>query len=289
MKEKETNRPKGADVSSVKITVLADNQAAPGLVAEHGLSFWIEMDGACILFDTGQGNALIPNAHALGVDLKKTDLLLLSHGHYDHAGAVPQVLAAAPAAHVYAHPSLLKERYSISDGHARSVGVPPPSRHALASLKQRLHSVTGPVELATGVELTGAIPRLSAFEDTGGPFYLDAKGEQPDLLEDDIALVIDLPGGLVVCVGCCHAGLINTLTFIRQRYSQRPIQCIMGGFHLLHAGRERMQRTIDMLHQLDPLRIIPCHCTGSQAAQQLQQALPGRVMAGHAGLSVHFS
>lgn len=276
-------------MSSVKITILADNQAAPGLIAEHGLSFWIEMDGTSILFDTGQGHALTANAHALGVDLKETDMLVLSHGHYDHAGAVPQLLAAAPDAHVYAHPSLLKERYSISDGRARSVGVPPPSRHALASLKQRLHNVSGPVEVVTGVELTGPIPRLSAFEDTGGPFYLDPQGQQPDLLEDDIALVIDLPGGLVVCAGCCHAGLINTLTFIRQRYNQRPIQCIMGGFHLLHAGRERMQHTIEVLQQLHPGRIIPCHCTGSQAVQELQQALPGRVMAGHAGMSIHFT
>lgn len=276
-------------MSSAKVTILVDNQAAPGLVSEHGLSFWIEIDAVSILFDTGQGNALTANAHALGVDLQKTDILVLSHGHYDHTGAVPQVLAAAPDARVYAHSSLLKERYSISDGRTRSVGVPPPSRQVLSSLKQRLHNVTGPVQLATGVELTGPIPRLSAFEDTGGPFYLDPQGQQPDLLEDDISLVIDLPGGLVVCAGCCHAGLINTLAFIRQRYNQHYVQCVMGGFHLLHAGKERMQHTVNMLQQLNPGRIIPCHCTGSQAVQQLQQALPGRVLAGHAGLSIHFA
>jgi 7,8-dihydropterin-6-yl-methyl-4-(beta-D-ribofuranosyl)aminobenzene 5'-phosphate synthase len=289
MKEKETNQPKGTDLSSAKITILVDNQAAPGLVAEHGLSFWIEIDATSILFDTGQGNALTANAHALGVDLKKTDMLVLSHGHYDHAGAANQVLAAAPDAHVYAHPALLKERYSIHDGRAESVAVPPESRQVLASLEQRRHNVTEPVRLAAGIELTGPIPRLSAFEDTGGHFYLDPRQQHPDLIEDDIALVIDLPGGLVVCVGCCHAGLINTLTFIRQRYNHRPIQCVMGGLHLLHAGGERMQRTVDALRQLDPARIIPCHCTGRQAVQQLQEALPGRVKAGHAGLSIHFS
>lgn len=276
-------------MSSAEITILVDNEAAPALVAEHGLSFWIEIDTTFILFDTGQGNALTANAHALGVNLKKTDILVLSHGHYDHAGAVPQVLAAAPHVRVYAHPSLLKERYSIHNGRPESVAVPPESRQMLASLNQRLLNVTEPVPLATSVELTGPIPRNSSFEDTGGNFYLDPRQQQPDLIEDDIAMVIDLPGGLVVCVGCCHAGLINTLTFIQERYNHRPIQCVMGGFHLGRASRDRMQRTVDMLLQLNPGQIIPGHCTGRQAVQQLQEALPGRVTAGHAGMSIHFS
>ena len=43
---------------NLKITILVDNQAGEGLIAEHGLSLWIETQDKRILFDTGQGTAL---------------------------------------------------------------------------------------------------------------------------------------------------------------------------------------------------------------------------------------
>jgi len=71
---------------SIDITILVDNQAAPDPVAEHGLSLWIRTDGRHILFDTGQGPARPANAEALGINLRLTDQLALSHGHRDHTG-----------------------------------------------------------------------------------------------------------------------------------------------------------------------------------------------------------
>ena len=51
------------------LTVLVENTAGKmGLIAEHGLSFWIELDGRKILFDTGQGNVLAHNARRLGIE-----------------------------------------------------------------------------------------------------------------------------------------------------------------------------------------------------------------------------
>ena len=106
---------------AVHITIVVDNQASPGLTAEHGLSFWIEVDGKSILFDAGQGCVFANNAQALGIDLHRTDAVILSHGHYDHTGGIPWILQAAPQAVVYAHPSILKERYSVRDGDAKPV------------------------------------------------------------------------------------------------------------------------------------------------------------------------
>lgn len=86
---------------AITITILVDNQAGPGLMAEHGLALWIETEDRRILFDTGQGDALPANARALGLDLRTTDLLVLSHGHYDHTGGLHHALRAAPHAKVY--------------------------------------------------------------------------------------------------------------------------------------------------------------------------------------------
>lgn len=88
-----------------KVTILVDNQAGKGLIAEHGLSLWIETEDERILFDTGQGGVFANNAQMLGIDLGQTDMLVLSHGHYDHTGGIPQILQQARNINVYRHPT----------------------------------------------------------------------------------------------------------------------------------------------------------------------------------------
>ncbi|HPI73894.1 MAG TPA: MBL fold metallo-hydrolase [bacterium] len=273
---------------AVHITIVVDNRAGPGLTAEHGLCFWIEVDGKRILFDTGQGRAFADNAQALGIDLRRTDALILSHGHYDHTGGIPWLLQAAPQAVVYAHPSILKERYSVRDGEAKPVSMPAQSRASLDNAGQQVVWVTESLTLFSRVELSGPIPRDTDFEDTGGPFYLDPQGEQPDQLEDDLALWIPTARGLVICLGCCHAGLVNTLHHIHRLSGQQPVHAVLGGLHLLQAGRERMARTVTALSSRTPDRLVPCHCTGVKAVEELHKAFPGRVSPGSAGLEMRF-
>lgn len=97
----------------VKITIPVDNQAGGDLIAEHGLSLWIETEGKHILFDTGQGTALENNARVFGIDLSKAEFLVLSHGHYDHTGGIAQVLQQAHNAGVYSHSGIVQPRYAI--------------------------------------------------------------------------------------------------------------------------------------------------------------------------------
>ena len=273
----------------VKITILVDNQAAPGLAVEHGFALWIEAGNQPILFDTGQGQALAPNAEALGIDLAAAQALVLSHGHFDHTGAVPHVLAAAGACKVYAHPKFAQPRYAVRDGVAREIGIPPQALAAIEKLApQRRAQVSGPLRLSENIGLTGPIVRRTAYEDTGGPFFLDARGRNPDPIDDDLALWIDTRRGLVVCAGCCHAGLVNTLEQVRRLNNQRPIRAVIGGFHLVAAGSERLSQTIEMLKALDPDLVAPCHCTGERAMDVLQQAMPEKVKPGAAGMIYRF-
>lgn len=79
----------------IELTVLVDNQALDGLKVEHGFSAWISVGTTHILYDTGAGSALRPNAASLGVDISRTGMLVLSHGHYDHTGGVTDVLTPA--------------------------------------------------------------------------------------------------------------------------------------------------------------------------------------------------
>lgn len=273
----------------IHITILVDNRAAPGLMAEHGLSLWIETGEQRILFDTGQGAALVPNAWALGVDLAGTDLLVLSHGHYDHVGGIPHVLRRAGHVEIYCHPGVVMPRYAIRDGQARAIHIPKESSAALDRFpEQCLHWIQHPLSLTENIGLTGPVPRECEFEDTGGPFYLDREGRNADPIEDDLALWIRTDEGLVVCVGCCHAGLLNTLQHVQRLNGGMRIRAVIGGFHLLNAGRKRLERTVTALLSLDPDQVIPCHCTGEHAAAFLLDALGSKGMPGAAGLRCRF-
>jgi 7,8-dihydropterin-6-yl-methyl-4-(beta-D-ribofuranosyl)aminobenzene 5'-phosphate synthase len=285
-------RRKRAMTASVdaKITIVVDNKTGEGLVSEHGLSLWIETGGKRILFDTGQGPALESNARALGIDVAAADILVLSHGHYDHTGGISRVVERAPNVDIYCHPGVIQPRYAIRDGKAKSVGMPPGAGEALEQLpSERLHWVQEPLMLTETIGLTGPVPRLTSYEDTGGPFYLNPEGARPDLIEDDLALWIQTDQGLVVCMGCAHAGLINTLHHIRDVTEGARIRAVIGGFHLLTAGHERMARSIFALRLLAPDMLVPCHCTGESAVASLFDALgEERVSPGTAGMTYEF-
>ncbi len=267
------------------VTVLIDNAAAPGLASEHGLALWIEAHGTRLLFDTGQSAACLENARTLGVPVETADALVLSHGHYDHTGGLASVLELVPDVPILAHPRVAEQRYSIREGQAKDLRMPDSARNAVEHLPPtQWHSITAPHMLAKGVGITGPIPRVTSFEDAGGPFFLDANGTQPDLIEDDQALWIHTPAGLIICCGCCHAGLINTLQYVCRVAGDVRIAALIGGLHLLHANNERLAATLAALRTYDPARIIPCHCTGEAAVHELQAAVPGRVTPGYAGL-----
>jgi len=77
-----------------EITIIYDNRTArDGLYPGWGFSALVELDGTRLLFDTGGDKIVLEhNADALGIDLKGTDYLFLSHEHCDHIGAISSAL-----------------------------------------------------------------------------------------------------------------------------------------------------------------------------------------------------
>ncbi len=154
-----------------RITIIVDNKASEGLISEHGLSFWVESGGKRILFDTGQGAALKGNTASLGIDLSSADTLVVSHGHYDHTGGMPYVIEQTPEIRLYCHPGVVQPRYVIRDNNPKSIGMPRKAREALHNLlPERIAWVQEPLMLTDTIGLTGPIPRLTTYEDTGGAF-----------------------------------------------------------------------------------------------------------------------
>lgn len=276
--------------NSISITLVIDNLALPELVAEHGFAAWIDTGEACFLFDTGQGAALIPNAHALGLDLNRTSALILSHGHYDHTGAIPAFLAAnAHAPVIYGNGATISRFSCRPDEHpARQIGMADAVRQALEHLPpERRIELSAPRYLCPGIGITGPVPRHTAFEDTGGPFFLDIEKARPDPIDDDLSLWFETDDGLVILTGCCHSGLVNTVRHAQRISGVTRIRGIIGGLHLLNAGTERLDATLDFLHECAPDFLLPCHCTGEHVIERLRTEFGDAVVkAGGAGQTI---
>ena len=271
----------------LRVCLVVNDENAPDLEAEHGLAIWIETPGVRILFDTGKGHAVFVNAERLNLQLAQTDFIVLSHGHYDHAGGLAHAIRIAPQAKLYLHPDAVLPRYVVSqDGSAREIGMPKAAKAVLAALdERRIIWLTGQTYLAEKIGVCTEIPRKTAFEDTGGSFYLDPEGARPDPIADDLALWIETPQGLVILVGCSHAGIINIINHIRHITGIEKIRAIIGGLHLITASDERLSKTVAALRQVSPGAILPCHCTGQKAVEVLKQSLGERVVRCYAGLT----
>lgn len=280
------------DVSSdtVNITVLVENTArGRGILGEHGLAYWIETATGKVLFDTGQGMALESNAAACGKQLEDLDAVVLSHGHYDHTGALHSVLKRAPGAAVYFHPDALKSRYSKSrDGHVYNVDDAYLVQGGLSAGGVQCIETREPVEIVRGLYTSGEVPRKTTYEDTGGDFYLDEEGKIEDPILDDQSLFFNSPEGLVLILGCAHSGVVNTMRQVMRVAGTDRLHAVIGGMHLLHAGPERIEKTISELRSMGVKMMAPCHCTGLAAVAAFWNAFPGQCVEAHAGKTFSF-
>ena len=259
----------------LRLTVLADNLVRQrGLIAENGLSLLFERDGTSILFDTGQGFALKHNAERMAIGLNRLGALALSHGHYEHSGGLGYALHAAPAATLHAHPEVFTTRYSgHANGSVHENGVSADIQREVALIRQRARLSKEPCEIAPGFFLSGEIPRVAPFEDTGGSYFLDRACTKPDPIMDEQVLYVDTPKGCVMVVGCCHCGLVNALLHVRHANGHRPIHLIIGALRVNTSDPDAITHTAATLRAMGTRMIMPLHCVNQQAIEALAEAL----------------
>ena len=257
-------------MDTLRITTLVENTAGGrALLGEHGFSLWIEHNGRKILFDTGQGYVLRKNAKLLGADLKNADGIVLSHGHYDHSGGLFKLEDLKGKA-IFTHKDSLQAKYSRHpDGSVHEIGMESTDGR---NLDFRFND--GPTELHKGFHLTGPIPRVTDFENTGGQFFRDKECREVDELIDDQAAFIETKAGLVVVLGCAHSGVINTLKYISRLTGSRPVHTLVGGMHLVSASKKRMDKTVEVLKKFNIKNLYPAHCTGFAAGARLLREFP---------------
>ena len=272
-----------------RITILCENSVGPisGTLGEHGFSALIEpSQGEPLLFDTGQGLTLIHNARRMNRDLSKVHNVVISHGHYDHVGGLLPLLSGCGTKQVHAHPGIFASRFRIKDtGECNPIGMP----HG----RDQLEAAGGTFELskefrqvAPGMFLTGEVPRATAFETGDQGLYCDCTGQDRDATPDDQSLILETERGLAVILGCCHAGLVNTLEHAAYSMGRRDIYAVIGGTHLGFCGQVQLDRTISALKSWGVLKVAASHCTGFAASARLSREMPKEFLVAMVGYTL---
>jgi 7,8-dihydropterin-6-yl-methyl-4-(beta-D-ribofuranosyl)aminobenzene 5'-phosphate synthase len=260
-----------------RLTILCENSVGPisGTLGEHGFSALVEpAGGEPVLFDTGQGATLLHNARRMNRDLSAVSKVALSHGHYDHAGGLMPLLQECGSKKVYGHPGVFNSRYRVKDtGECLAIGIPQ-SRTALEEAGADFDLSTDFREISTRIYLTGEVPRATAFETGDQGLYCDCTGQNLDSTPDDQSLILDTEKGLVLLMGCCHAGLVNTLEHVAYSMGRRDVYAVIGGTHLGFCGQEQLEMTISTLKDWGIKKMAASHCTGFAASARLSREMP---------------
>jgi len=272
-----------------RITILCENSVGPisGTLGEHGFAALIEPDGtAPLLFDTGQGFTLLHNARRMNKDLSKTAGVVISHGHYDHTGGLLPLLQEHGPKKVYGHPGMFRDRHRVKDtGECWSISIPH-ERKELELAGAEFDLSADFREIAPRIYLTGEIPRATAFETGDQGLYCDCTGQEIDTTPDDQSMILETDKGLVIIMGCCHAGLVNTLEHVAYSMGRRDIYAVAGGTHLGFCGQEQLDRTISALKGWGVHKVAASHCTGFAAAARLSREMPKEFQLAMVGYSL---
>lgn len=274
-----------------QFAIICENTVGRPIAAcgEHGFACLLKTGSGNWLFDTGGGKTLLTNLAVLGHDAHTIDGIILSHGHYDHCGGLLPLLRIIGPRPVFAHPQIFEERYWKGQHEQRNISLPY-SRNDLESAGAGFNLSHEFSELSPGLYFSGAIPRLNTLETTGDPHLVRrsacGQGWTVDEFQDDVALALDTSKGLVIVLGCAHAGMVNTIEYFRSKLGRPRIHAIIGGTHLGPASDEQFAASVDYLSHLDFDRLGVSHCTGQIRSAQLYARFPNKVFFASVGTTM---
>lgn len=303
------------EADKLEVTVLVDNYTdalllhstdvvkrpmtpPPNLpLAEHGLSCLLKVSAGSeehvVLMDAGVSTTcFFHNADVLGVDLRKVESVVLSHGHFDHFGALVDFLkSATKGIPLVLHPdAFLERRLNVPD--IGAIDIPTLDGAALKETKMTFHKANEASTLASDlIMVSGEVQRVTDFE-KGFP-WAEAKIDGKwvvDPFHDDQGIAVKVKDrGLVVISGCSHAGIINTVKHVQKVARMSKVHAVLGGFHLTGPIFEPIiGPTIEEMKKICPDFVVPMHCTGWKAIDQFAEEMPEQFLLNTVGTTYIF-
>lgn len=265
----------------MKIVVLTENTVyRQGILAEHGLSLYIEKEDKKYLFDTGQSGVFLKNAKILDVNMEDLDGIILSHGHYDHCGGLEEFAKTYELPKIYVRKEAFDKKYHQGKNNCREIGIPW-KREILGDHVIFTHEFE---EIAKDIYVLGKIPLKNEFESVAEGMLVETGGKkQPDFMTDEQMLIIRDKEGLYVFLGCSHVGVINALSYVEEKFPGEHIHLLLAGMHLSQASDRRLQETMQELEKREIDTMIPVHCTGIIAITQMKRRFGEHCKIVHAG------
>jgi len=229
----------------VKVLVEDNNE-----INEHGLSLYIEYAGQRILFDTGQSDLYLKNAKKMDVDLSTIDLVVLSHGHYDHGNG----LVHLPKTTLLCHPEVFLRRYR---------------KDVYIGLNQSKEEIEEKFNLVTSRKpyfITKDICFLGEIKPQETKYILE--DGSVDYIPDDSALAFKSKDGIIIITGCSHAGILNIIEKSKKVFDEDKIYAVIGGFHLKEISSE-LDDVVNGMGNIE--HIYTGHCTSNHVIDYLNE------------------
>lgn len=213
------------------IHVLYDNYEGPeNMRPAWGFSCLVRGFDKTVLFDTGgDGDILLHNMSAAGVDAESIDAIVLSHNHWDHTGGLAALLQENAALTVYLPETFPKSTMESLRNHGAQV------------------CETGqPQKVCPGIETSRVL---------GGRI-------------EEQGLCLTTTDGRILLTGCAHPGIAKMAAGVAEDFGEAPAT-VLGGFHLKDDWNTSINHTIAELKDIGVRRVGPCHCTGDAARNKM--------------------
>lgn len=238
-------------MSNLKITILTENVAGGKFLAEHGLSYLIEIDGEKIIFDAGHTNVFLKNAAILGIDIcNDVENVVLSHGHWDHGDGLQFIKNKV----LITHPNSFIKRFRKTD--LSPVGLSLTKNEILKRFK--ITETKNRFKLTEHLFYLGEISRINNFESQTTSFIFE-NGED-DFVNDDSALAAIVNNELIIITGCSHSGICNIVEHAKKVTGITNVKAVIGGFHLKYQNLQT-KKTVDYFKKNKVEKLFPSHCT----------------------------
>lgn len=264
----------------MRIVTLIENLVyRQGLVAEHGLSFYIETGHKKILFDTGQSGNFLTNAKALGIDISDIDAVIISHGHYDHTGGLYPFLKVNHKAKIY----IKKEAFYLKfNGTEKFIGI----GYDPFLLDGRITYVTGITEIGKDIFIMPDISIKNPLDTNFQNFKISTPhGFETDEFNDELFVAIRKNQEVSVISSCSHRGITNIIDAAINHF-RLHVNIVVGGFHIRNSGAGQLDVIKLYLDRFQVKSIGVCHCTGVEKYAELACHFKSRVFYNHAGHTI---
>lgn len=268
------------------ITLIENTEGRPGCRTEHGLSFYVEAEKHRLLADTGASGAFLENARLLGVDMKNVDTVVISHGHYDHAGGVLDFVKQNPEARIYLQRQAEEPYYHVRKEGRKYIGMAPEIR-----------------ELPQCIPLDGDFridEELFLFSGIRGRKFWPEGNRELKQLKDGVlvqdtfsqeqCLVITEKDRRILISGCAHNGILNILERFRELFHAWP-DAVLSGFHMKQEGAFSPEQEYIIRETAETLKEMgmPCftgHCTGEHAYRLMKNIMGEQLQAMGSGREI---